>query len=237
MRYYGDLGSDTSTITTSTSSGDTTVDLTDHWYTTHDSSSVTTPCGHVWTDGILLSPSAMTLSSDDISTSFSFDIPAGETRATMIFAVQGATRTDVQNTVDWLANNFWRRNLVTTHDPGSLFNVDLCGGFPAVILKMLVESQPGRIDLLPALPEQWPNGRVEGVCCRGQVEIENLAWTPEQIRVALRSDVTQTVSLHLPQGMAPRQVHLTANQTQTFEITCVCQAAMEPSQGGEFAER
>jgi MYXO-CTERM domain-containing protein len=103
VRYYGDLGSDTSTITTATSSGDTTVDLTDTWYCTHDSSSITTPAGHVWTDGVLSSPTAMSLSSDDISTSFSLDIPAGETRATMIFAVQGATRTDVQTTVEWLA--------------------------------------------------------------------------------------------------------------------------------------
>ncbi len=103
VRYWGDLGSDTSTITTASSSGDTVVDLTDTWYCTHDSSSITTPCGHVWTDGILSSPTAMTLSSDDISTSFSIDIPAGETRATMIFAVQGASRTDVQSTVEWLA--------------------------------------------------------------------------------------------------------------------------------------
>ncbi|MBW2261055.1 MAG: hypothetical protein JRG91_03700 [Deltaproteobacteria bacterium] len=103
VRYYGDLGSDTSTIITATSSGDTTVDLTDTWYCTHDSSSVTTPCGHVWTDGIITSPTAMTMMSDDISTSFSVDIPAGKTRALMIFAVQGATRTDVQTTVEWLA--------------------------------------------------------------------------------------------------------------------------------------
>lgn len=120
--------------------------------------------------------------------------------------------------VDWLANNFWRNNLVTTHDPGSLFNVDLCGGFPAVILKMLAESQPGCIDLLPALPERWPSGCVEGIRCRGQVEIEQLAWTPERIGVTLKSDVTQTITLRLPDGLPSRQVHLMEDQPQTLEI-------------------
>ena len=122
------------------------------------------------------------------------------------------------DTVDWLANNFWRNNLVTTHDPGSLFNVDLCGGFPAIILKMLAESQPGRIDLLPALPRQWSTGRVEGIRCRGRIEIESLAWSPEQLEVTLRSAVTQTVALHLPDGLAPRQIHLVEGRAQTLEV-------------------
>jgi alpha-L-fucosidase 2 len=40
---------------------------------------------------------------------------------------------------------------------------------PAVMIKMLLYSEPGLIDLLPALPAQWPAGRVEGLPCRGQV--------------------------------------------------------------------
>jgi hypothetical protein len=129
--------------------------------------------------------------------------------------------------VDWLANIFWRNNLVTTHDPDALFNVDLCGGFPAVILKMLAESQPGRIDLLPALPRQWPSGQVEGIRCRGQIEIESLAWTPEQIKVTLKSDVTQTITLHLPDGLVPRQVRLIADESQTLAV-----ARLEPMASG-----
>jgi len=96
--------------------------------------------------------------------------------------------------------------------------VDLCGGFPAIILKMLAESQPGRIDLLPALPRQWSTGRVEGIRCRGRIEIESLAWSPEQLEVTLRSAVTQTVALHLPDGLAPRQIHLVEGRAQTLEV-------------------
>ncbi|MCF7674433.1 MAG: glycoside hydrolase N-terminal domain-containing protein, partial [Akkermansiaceae bacterium] len=70
-------------------------------------------------------------------------------------------------TVDWLTNNFWNANLVSTHNPGELFNTDICGGLPAVVLAMLVDSRPGHLDLLPALPKQWPRGCVEGVRCRG----------------------------------------------------------------------
>ena len=59
--------------------------------------------------------------------------------------------------IDWLANNYWQANMVTMHNPKSLFNVDLCGGLPAVVIKMLVDSHPGNLELLPALPRQWPN--------------------------------------------------------------------------------
>jgi hypothetical protein len=35
----------------------------------------------------------------------------------------------------------------------------------------------------PALPKEWPSGTIEGVLCRGQIEIEKLSWDDEQIDV------------------------------------------------------
>ena len=115
--------------------------------------------------------------------------------------------------VDWLANNYWYPNLVTTHDPKSLFNTDLCGGLPAIIIKMLVDSQPGWIELLPALPKQWPAGRIEGVRCRGQIELRSLVWNAERITVTLQSDIAQRVELRTPGAARRRFVDLPQGRT------------------------
>ena len=46
------------------------------------------------------------------------------------------------------------------HHPGNTFGVDVCGGMPAVMIKMLLYSEPGLVDLLPALPAQAATGAV-----------------------------------------------------------------------------
>jgi alpha-L-fucosidase 2 len=70
-----------------------------------------------------------------------------------------------------LVNRFWLNNMASMHNHRSLFNMDISGGMPAVIIKMLVASDLGRIQVLPALPKAWPTGKIEGVLCRGQIEI------------------------------------------------------------------
>jgi alpha-L-fucosidase 2 len=98
--------------------------------------------------------------------------------------------------VDWLANNFWYRSgMNTSHDPGSIFNVDIRGGLPAVIIRMLVNSQPGKIELLPSPPKEWPSGKIEGIPCRGQILIKNLEWSPEKVTAVIKSDKKQQVNL------------------------------------------
>lgn len=104
--------------------------------------------------------------------------------------------------VDWLANNYWYpSSLNTSHNPASIFNVDLCGGLPAVIIKMLIASQPGTIELLSALPEQWPRGKIEGIPCRGQVLVKSLAWDPNSITITLKSNKEQQVALKVQRGI------------------------------------
>ena len=66
------------------------------------------------------------------------------------------------------------------------------------LIKMLVASDLGRIQLLPALPSDWPSGRIEGVLCRGAIEIHRLQWNESQIEVTLSSSKLQTVVLELP---------------------------------------
>jgi len=97
-----------------------------------------------------------------------------------------------------LINRYWLNNLASMHNHRSLFNMDISGGTPAVIIKMLVASEVGRLQLLPALPKAWPTGTIEGVLCHGQIEVRRLRWTPKGIEATLRSDKAQTVLLELP---------------------------------------
>lgn len=85
---------------------------------------------------------------------------------------------DVKRTyqiVEWLANWYWTSALTTTHNKHSLFNMDISGGMPNLVARMLVDSRPGLVDLLPTLPPQWPNGRIIGIRARGGFEVD-VAW-------------------------------------------------------------
>jgi len=97
-----------------------------------------------------------------------------------------------------LANSYWLGNLASMHNHRSLFNMDISGGMPAVILKMLVASDLGRVKLLPALPQAIPTGSVQGVLCRGQIEVKDLQWDKKQIQVTLVSAIKQSITLQLP---------------------------------------
>jgi len=135
-----------------------------------------------------------------------------------------------------LVNSYWLSNLASMHNHKSLFNMDISGGMPAVLIQMLVASAPGKVRLLPALPKAWPTGTIEGAPCRGQIEVKQLTWKPGRIRVSLLSARNQTVELSVPaaiermttkQGKATitrgtghrvRKVTLPGGQVVTFEI-------------------
>ena len=77
--------------------------------------------------------------------------------------------------VDWLCNSYWSPAFTAYQDPGEIFNVDICGGLPAVVTEMIIQSSAADITLLPALPHQWSEGEVKGVRTRCGVTL-NLTW-------------------------------------------------------------
>jgi hypothetical protein len=97
-----------------------------------------------------------------------------------------------------LVQRYWLNNLASMHNHKTLFNMDISGGMPAVILKMLAESYPGRVVLLPALPREWPSGTVEGILCRGQIEIRRMKWSANKIEVLVISGKPQQVLVEVP---------------------------------------
>jgi hypothetical protein len=105
-----------------------------------------------------------------------------------------------------LINRYWYNSLASTHNAKKLFNMDISGGMPAVLIKMLVSSDPGRIDLLPARPAAWPSGTIEGVLCRGRIEIKRLHWDGKSIQAVLLSGVQQEIDLGAPAEIASMTV-------------------------------
>ena len=63
-------------------------------------------------------------------------------------------------------------NLFSTHPP---FQIDGNYGLMAGVLEMVVQSHGGFIRILPAVPEEWPDGSCRGLGCRGGLAVD-LVW-------------------------------------------------------------
>lgn len=58
----------------------------------------------------------------------------------------------------------------------SQLQIDANFGTPAAMIEMLVQSRPGRVELLPALPGAWSkSGRITGVGARNGLRVD-LSW-------------------------------------------------------------
>ena len=83
-------------------------------------------------------------------------------------------------------NSGFLTNLFASHGAGAnykehpIFQIDANYGYTAGVNEMLVQSQLGYIQFLPALPDEWKKGHVEGMIARGNFEID-IKWADKKI--------------------------------------------------------
>jgi alpha-L-fucosidase 2 len=114
-------------------------------------------------------------------------------------------------------HNDWRGQGITIHD-GKIapFQIDANMGLTAAVQEMLLFSTPGRIAILPALPQRWKTGRITGLKAHGDITV-SIDWDQSagSAKVRLKSTRDQTIRLALPPKLRlsrSEEIRLPANQ-------------------------
>lgn len=89
-------------------------------------------------------------------------------------------------------------NLFDAHPP---FQIDGNFGCTSGITEMLLQTQNGFIDILPALPDSWKNGKISGLKTYGDFEI-SIVWENNKAQeVTIKSNLGGNCRIRIPNEM------------------------------------
>ena len=101
----------------------------------------------------------------------------------------------VQNLSYMMTHGYVTRTLSTNHFPYFMHFPDLLGAMPAILLEMCVYSAPGIVEFLPAMPDDLPEGSIEGIWLYTWAKLERMTWSVSEIKVIMISDRDQELTL------------------------------------------
>lgn len=168
------------------------------------------------------------------------DAGHGLLHAALIAAVLKNPDSLLKKLLRLMKEDFYYTGLGTAHYPeGKVFCTDVAHTFPTILMEMLVYSEKGVLELLPALPDCLKKGRIMGVLGRNRVRVEELSWDLEQkkINCILISSIdqqidliyrkkiagiqTKTQKLYTEPGSKLQKIDLTAGKRLELEIEIV----------------
>ena len=113
-----------------------------------------------------------------------------------------------------LLKNGTMDNLWDTHPP---FQIDGNFGGTAGMTELLLQSHMGFIQLLPALPDAWQEGSVEGLLARGNFEVD-LHWANGQLQEAI---ITSNAGQPCQIRYGDQTLNFKTKKGQSYTITSV----------------